>query len=442
MTRAMKDSGVAWIGEIPEHWTTCRIKDRCRLIGGSTPSAQEIGDEYDINWATPTDFEDITRNFSCTSRKISAVGHQQIGNTLVKVGAVLVSSRAPAGKVAYVTYPLSFNQGCKGLIPRKDMNGVFAFYVMVSMRSAIECEARGTTFQEISGVNLGRIHITIPPLSEQLSIADYLDQQTTLIDQRLITLAEKKAVLAELRKATIHEAVTKGLNKALPMRDSGVAWIGAIPQGWKLVRVKDVSPVNRGSSPRPIDDPIYFDDEGEYAWVRIADVSASLDGFLETTTQRLSKLGQEKSVKRKPGDLFLSIAGTVGKACITKIKACIHDGFVYFPRMNDEATKRFFFYLFNSGLAYDGLGKFGTQLNLNTETVGNILVPLPPLSEQLALADHLDQQTQQFDAQMATLDAQAQVLKELRKAIIHEAVTGKIDLSSYAPPQPQQAQAA
>ena len=278
-------------------------------------------------------------------------------------------------------------------------------------------------------------------LPEQLAIADYLDRQTALIDQRLTTLAEKKAVLAELRKATIHEAVTKGLNKTAPMKDTGVAWIGAIPQEWELVRVKDVSPVNRGASPRPIDDPIYFDDEGEYAWVRIADVSASLNGFLETTTQRLSKLGEAKSVKRHPGDLFLSIAGTVGKACITKIKACIHDGFVYFPRMNEEATKKFFFYLFNSGLAYDGLGKFGTQLNLNTETVGSILVPLPPLPEQSAIAGHLDYQTQQFDAQLATLDEQAQVLKELRKAIIHEAVTGKIDLAHYTPP-PQQALAA
>lgn len=430
----MKDSGVAWIGEIPAHWSICRIKDRCSLSGGSTPSAQEIGDEFDINWATPTDFEDITRTFGCTSRKISTVGYQQIGKTLVREGAILVSCRAPAGKVAYITTSVSFNQGCKGIIPRKLINGVYAFYVLVSMRGAIECEARGTTFQEISGANLGRLHVPVPTLPEQLAIADYLDQQTSLIDQRLTTLAERKTVLAELRKATIHEAVTKGLNKNSSMKDSGVPWIGEIPKKWELVRVKDISPVNRGASPRPIDDPIYFDDDGEYAWVRIADVSASSDGFLDTTTQRLSKLGQAKSVKRKPGDLFLSIAGTVGKACITKIKACIHDGFVYLPRMNEEATKKFFFYLFNSGLAYDGLGKFGTQLNLNTETVGSILVPLPPLPEQLAIADYLDQQTRQFDAQLVTLDEQAKILKELRKAIIHEAVTGKIDLSNYKPP--------
>lgn len=205
---SMKDSGVAWIGEIPAHWTICRVKDKCRLIGGSTPSPQEIGDEFSLAWATPTDFDDITRTLEHTSRKISAAGHKEIGKTLVREGAVLISCRAPAGKVAYVTSSLSFNQGCKGLIPNQGINGVYAFYVMVSMRGAIESEARGTTFQEISGVNLGRIHITVPPLPEQLAIADYLDQQTQQFDAQLATLDEQARVLKELRKAIIHEAVT------------------------------------------------------------------------------------------------------------------------------------------------------------------------------------------------------------------------------------------
>lgn len=206
-----------------------------------------------------------------------------------------------------------------------------------------------------------------------------------------------------------------------PMKDTHVPWVGNIPRAWALVRVKDVSPVNRGASPRPIDDEIYFDDHGEYAWVRISDVSASA-GFLESTTQRLSKLGEAKSVKRQPGDLFLSIAGTVGKACITNIKACIHDGFVYFPRMNDQATKSFFFYLFNSGLAYDGLGKLGTQLNLNTETVGNILVPLPPITEQATIADYLLKQTTRIDKRRELLAKKRELLIELRKALVHENV--------------------
>ena len=114
-------------------------------------------------------------------------------------------------------------------------------------------------------------------------------------------------------------------------KDSGVEWLGEIPEHWTKIAIKRISTVGRGASPRPIDDPKYFDENGEYSWVRIADVSKS-DGYLNTTLQQLSSLGSSLSVKMQPGELFVSIAGTVGKPCITNIKACIHDGFVYFPQ--------------------------------------------------------------------------------------------------------------
>src|SRR3954454_15159374 len=95
-------------------------------------------------------------------------------------------------------------------------------------------------------------------------------------------------------------------------KESGVEWLGQVPDHWRTISIKWLSAVKRGASPRPIDDPKYFDDEGEFAWVRIADVSAC-DGVLNDTTQRLSALGNSLSVKISPGELFVSIAGTVGK---------------------------------------------------------------------------------------------------------------------------------
>ena len=120
-------------------------------------------------------------------------------------------------------------------------------------------------------------------------------------------------------------------------RHTDILWLGDVPSHWKVVSIKWLSPVKRGASPRPIDDSKYFDDRGEYAWVRIADVSQS-NGRLSETTQRLSELGASLSVKLLPGDLFVSIAGTVGKPCISMIKACIHDGFVYFPALSIESA--------------------------------------------------------------------------------------------------------
>lgn len=178
--------------------------------------------------------------------------------------------------------------------------------------------------------------------------------------------------------------------------------------------------IKRGASPRPIDDPKYFDDNGEYAWVRIADVS-SAGMYLEKTTQRVSDLGASLSVKREPGDIFVSIAGTVGKPCITNIKCCIHDGFVYFPDYSGD--KKYLYYVFASGEPYKGLGKMGTQLNLNTETIGSIKIPDIPLMLQYKIASFLDKKTEEIDALLILKNKQIEMLEQQRQSIITEAVT-------------------
>lgn len=209
-------------------------------------------------------------------------------------------------------------------------------------------------------------------------------------------------------------------------KPSQIDWLGDVPSHWNVIRIKHLTPVKRGASPRPIDDPKYFDGEGEFAWVRIADVSAS-ERYLETTTQRLSEVGENLSVKRWPGDLFLSIAGTVGKPIITKIKCCIHDGFVYFPDFKER--NEFLYYVFACGQPYLGLGKMGTQLNLNTDTVGSILIGLPPADEQDAIVKFLDFKTGQIDALIAKQKTLLEKLAKKHTALISHAVTKGLDPS-------------
>jgi type I restriction enzyme S subunit len=207
-------------------------------------------------------------------------------------------------------------------------------------------------------------------------------------------------------------------------KSSGVEWIGEIPEHWYSLRIKRLTNVKRGASPRPIDDPKYFDDNGEFAWVRIADVTAS-ERYLELTTQRLSELGSSLSVKRYPGDFLLSIAGTVGKPIITKIKCCIHDGFVWFPNL--KTNPEYLYYIFSTGLPYQGLGKWGTQLNLNTDTVGDIFIPLPQKEETENIVGYLDNKTAQIDKLIANKQRLIELLKEERTAIINQAVTKGIN---------------
>ena len=204
-------------------------------------------------------------------------------------------------------------------------------------------------------------------------------------------------------------------------KDSGVEWLEHVPKEWDIIKIKHLSSVKRGASPRPIDDPKYFDDNGKYAWVRIADVSAS-DTYLHSTTQTMSDLGSSLSVKLEPNELFLSIAGTVGKPCINKIKACIHDGFVYFPDL--KIPNKFLFYVFAGEQAYKGLGKMGTQLNLNTDTVGDIKVALPKSVEDIqTIVNFLDHETAKIDSLIEKQQQLIQLLKEKRQAVISHAVT-------------------
>ncbi len=204
---------------------------------------------------------------------------------------------------------------------------------------------------------------------------------------------------------------------------SGVEWLGEVPEQWEVISIKWLSPVKRGASPRPIDDPKYFDDEGEFSWVRIADVSAC-DGVLNETTQRLSELGSSLSVKIAPGELFVSIAGTVGKPCISAINACIHDGFVYFPTL--KINPLFLYRIFEGGACYGGLGKWGTQLNLNTDTIGSIRVALPPPDELKDLLTFLDRETGKIDGLVAE---QRRLMELLNEEIV------SLVLSSFNAPE-------
>lgn len=269
-----------------------------------------------------------------------------------------------------------------------------------------------------------------PPPEEQLAINDFLSIEMVKID-KLVTEQEKLIeLLKEKRQAVISNAVTKGVDPSIKKKDSGVEWLGEVPDHWKILKIKRLSAVQRGASPRPIDDQKYFDDEGEYGWVRISDVSSS-DGILRNTEQKLSVLGSSLSVKIEPTQLFISIAGTVGKPCISAIKACIHDGFVYFPNL--KINPWWLFRVFEAGVCYGGLGKLGTQLNLNTDTVGSISIGVPPDQEIESILSFLQITLKKFDGLISEAQRVIDLSLERRSSLISAAVTGQLDVRNYQP---------
>ena len=413
-------------------WPRVPLKHASRInpevLSEDTPSGTEIEyvDIAALEGGAAADLTPKELTFAAAPSRARRV--LRSGDTIIST--VRTYLRAVAN-FPFVDSNLIASTGFAVLRPNGTLHPRFAYWAVLSegFIQSVVAHSEGVSYPAISPTSLGQLPLTVPPLQLQERIANFLDEKTARIDA---LIAEKETLLTsleEFHRSTLWSLVTKG-GSSKNLADSGVEWIGDAPVSWKITAIKWMTPVLRGASPRPIDDPKYFDEQGEYGWVRIADVSAS-DGFLLSTEQRLSKLGESLSVKREPGDLFLSIAGTVGKPCIAGIKCCIHDGFVWFPAIDSNALRGWLFAIFESGFAYAGLGKMGTQLNLNTDTVGSIRVPVPPVEEMLRLLERARKAKAANLALQAHIQRHIDRLREYRSSLISAAVTGQLNIDDF-----------
>ena len=420
-----------WIKKIPDGWACVRTDSLADVLF-SNVDKHTYDEEVPVRLCNYVDVYKNERITNDISFMEASASKQEIDRFQIKKGDILLTkdSESPddIAICALVAEELP-NVICGyhlALIRSRSSHLKGSFLACVHKSKAFlaqyEAKAVGVTRFGLSQYAFRSARIPLPSEGEQNLITKYLDQQCAAIDKAISIKKEQLQVLDELRKSIIHKAVTKGLDDSVAQVDSGVDWIGKTPKHWKVKRVKRFAKVKRGASPRPIEDQIYFDEDGEFAWVRISDVTAS-ERYLETTEQLLSQLGSSLSVKQYPGDLFISIAGTVGKPIITKIKCCIHDGFIWFE--NPQFNKEFLWYIFISEAPYQGLGKLGTQLNLNTATVGQIFIPVPSLEEQARIVRDLDQRCGDLRILTKNIEEQIATLEAYRKSLIHEYVTGK-----------------
>lgn len=433
-----RESGVEWLGQVPAHWLLGNLKHCVESARPITYGIVQAGEHIPdgVRYIRPADMHDEAgvlheERLYRTSFSIA----ESYKRSMTKAGDLVCSIGPSFGKVLVLPPALdgaNLTQGTARIAVSGKHSSKYIFWVLRSKPSYSQWESAvgGATFRAL---NLGPLAATIvlyPPIEEQRAIAAFLDRETAKIDGLIEEQRRLIDLLAEKRRAVIVHAVTKGLDRDAPMKPSGVEWLGDVPAHWRVVAIKRLSPVQRGASPRPIDDPKYFDDSGEFGWVRISDVTASR-GQLHETEQTLSELGASLSVKIEPGSLFLSIAGSVGKPCIARIRACIHDGFVYFPRL--QVDPYFLFRIFEARICFAGLGKMGTQLNLNTETVGAIRIALPPVSEIGKIIEFIDQSLRRIDGLINEAERMIALATERRAALITAAVTGKIDVRDAVP---------
>ncbi|MEM5882492.1 MAG: restriction endonuclease subunit S, partial [Candidatus Aenigmatarchaeota archaeon] len=192
-------------------------------------------------------------------------------------------------------------------------------------------------------------------------------------------------------------------------------------------RLGEVGKIKRGASPRPIDNPIYFTepDKGR-AWIRIEDIAKSVK-YIDSTRQYLSPYGERKSVKVACGEIIMSICATIGKPAIVRVEACIHDGIVAFKNLSNNVNKEYLYYFISfSENDIIKLGQTGTQGNLNTSIVNNILFPLPPLPEQQRIAEILSQ----VDKAIEKEQNYKEKLKRLKQGLMEDLLTGKVRVNN------------
>ena len=205
---AMKDPGIDWIGEIPEHWNIDKIKKYFRIYNGSTPKDKEENWFGDICWVTPADYKTNDVYINDSARQITKIGLNSCGTTLVPKGSIIVSNRAPIGSVAIANVDLCTNQGCKSLVRKKDINSKFVYYILSVNEKELNKLGRGTTFMELSSYDLGTFKIPIASSSEQNDIVSFLDKEISKINKTSSKIKENITLLKEYKTSLIHHVVT------------------------------------------------------------------------------------------------------------------------------------------------------------------------------------------------------------------------------------------
>jgi len=430
-----QDSGVEWLGEIPSHWKATALKRYARITDGSHHSPKIESEGFPFVSVTDVGINNI--NF-VDAKKITENDYLRLVKEGCKpaVNDVLLTKDGTIGRACLVTedMPDFVILSSLGLItPNTKISSHFLYYYLVSginvdqMNSVIH----GSALKRMTINKINDLIFTFPDFYEQEKIANFLDYETAKIDSLIEKQQQLIQLLKEKRQAVISHAVTKGLNPDVAMKDSGVEWLGEVPEHWDIVQAKYIADITRGAILRPVDAPEYFDEEGEWAYLNISDAT-KCDKYLDESKLRLSQLGSTKSARVYPNNLIITASATIGKAFINRIKVCVHDGFI--PFCNIKLDINYLYHYVSNPYLYAAMGKSNTQKNIYLDEVKNMMVTVPPRCEQVAIVKHIESSQFKYDGLMQSANSAIKLMQERRTALISAAVTGKIDVRNWQNP--------
>ena len=429
-----KDSGIAWIGEIPEHWEVRTLKTMLSgLQDGTHGTFENIISNYLLLSA-----KNITDNglqFSDLERTISENDYKAIvSNGYPQKGDILLCCVGTIGRCCIYNYDkiYAFQRSVSFLRTNKNESNSFLLYLLRSQICTTQFLMLARTSAQ-SGIylsTLANLIIVTPSLFEQQSIAAYLDQKCGEIDE-LITLQEEMITkLQSYKQSVITEAVTKGLDKNVPLKDSGIEWIGEIPEHWNVRTLKTMlsglQDGTHGTFENIVSNYLLLSAKN------ITDNGLQFSDLERTISENDYKAIVSNGYPQK-GDILLCCVGTIGRCCIYNYdKIYAFQRSVSFLRTNKNESNRFLLYVLRSQICttqFLMLARTSAQSGIYLNSLANLIVVTSPLSEQQSIADYLDQRCSEIDELISIKQQKIEKLKEYKKSLIFEYVTGKRKVS-------------
>lgn len=432
MSEKMKDSRIAWIGETPEEWLVAPVSCMSNSRSGGTPDRNNMNywDNGTIPWMSSGEVNKI--NVYETDEKITEAATRGSSAKVIKKNAVMVALNGQ-GKTKGMSAVLRIDSACNQSLcafscHEERLYYEYLFWCFQSMYTYLRQMSGDDVRDGLAASYVRKRKIPVPPLPEQHAIAAYLDRKCGQIDDIIADLRRQIECLQSYKKSLISETVTKGLNPEAPMKDSGIEWIGQIPEHWEVSRLKYCCEVKTGPFGTQLSAEEYAD-EG----VPIINVKNIGYGFIkDDDLDRIPNAVKERLSTHvlQRGDIVFGRKGAVDKHAIINVQ---HDGWVQGSdcmrvRIKSEIISEFLNYYFGAV----GYGEYvlvnsvgATMASVNAEILNNSVIVFPGLDEQQAIATYLDRKCAEIDTILDDKRRQVENMKNHRKSVIYEYVTGK-----------------
>ncbi|MGH2533419.1 MAG: restriction endonuclease subunit S [Thermomicrobiales bacterium] len=403
---------------------------------GATPaSGEERFWDGEIPWVTPADLGALTgRTLSCGRRSITLDGYASCGTQMVPAGSLILSTRAPVGHLAIAGTGICFNQGCRGLVPRRIIRSDFGYWALLAQKPTLEAAAQGTTFVELSTAKLRAERIPIPDLPIQKAIADFLDRETARIDQLIEKKERLVLILEEKKRIAAIQCLSHGMSGLYwDNNTSAIRFLFEQPH-WVERTVKSLVRFMTSGS-RGWSDLLGAEGEG---FIQSGNIGRRMDVDLNFAQRVQPQTGAEADrTLVKSGDVLVCITGgrtgavgfvrEIGERAYINQHVCLlrADHRVILPELLAHLLWS------EIGQKQIELCQYGVKQGLGFNEVANIRIPVPPRDQQSCILEDITRTTRSIDLVVERIQQSGARLRELRAALITAAVTGQIDVATW-----------